>query len=102
MKRFYTLTILALLFSASSAFAQVSISGATPKTEATFTDKVKTEQVKVDYYSSDSQRRAERAAIRKERNKIEVNAGITGSLTNFNSKWQNVNGTTNSITGIAN
>ena len=102
MKKFYALTILSLLFSASTAYAQVSVTGATPKAEATFTDKVKTEQVKVDYHSSDSQRRAERAAIRKERNTIEVNAGITGSLTNFNSKWQNVNGTTNSITGIAN
>ena len=102
MKRFYTLTILAVLFSASTAVAQVSVTGATPKTEATFTDKVKTEQVKVDYHSSDAQRRAERAAIRKERNTIEVNAGITGSLTNFNSKLQSVNGSTNSITGIAN
>ncbi|MBQ2424663.1 MAG: DUF3078 domain-containing protein, partial [Alistipes sp.] len=89
MKKFYALTILSLLFSASAAYAQVSVTGATPKAEATFTDKVKTEQVKVDYHSSDSQRRAERAAIRKERNTIEVNAGITGSLTNFNSKWQN-------------
>lgn len=102
MKKFYALTIFAAIFSVASSFAQVSVTGATPKTEATFTDKVKTEQVKVDYHSSDAQKRAERAAIRKERNTIEVNAGITGSLTNFNSKWQNVNGSTNSITGIAN
>ena len=104
MKRFYTLIILSMLsaFAASDIYAQVSISAATPKTEATFTDKVKTEQVKIDYQSSDAQKRAERAAIRKERNTIEVNAGITGSLSNFNSKWQTVNGTTNSITAIAN
>ncbi|MBQ9137058.1 MAG: DUF3078 domain-containing protein [Alistipes sp.] len=102
MKRFYTLLIMAALFAVADVYAQVSVTGATPKAEATFTDKVKTEQVKVDYQSSDAQRKAERMALRKERNTIEVNAGITGSLTNFNSKWQTVNGTTNSITGIAN
>ena len=101
MKKIILTTIVTLLFGAS-AYAQVSIGSATPKTEATFSDRVKTEQVKVDYQSNEWQRRAERAAIRKERNTIEVNAGITGSLSNFNSKWQNVNGTTNSITGIAN
>ena len=101
MKKIILTTIVTLLFGATS-YAQVSVSSATPKTEATFSDRVKTEQVKVDYQSNEWQRRAERAAIRKERNTIEVNAGITGSLSNFNSKWQNVNGTTNSITGIAN
>ena len=101
MKKIILTTIVTLLFGAS-AYAQVSVGSATPKTEATFSDRVKTEQVKVDYQSNEWQRRAERAAIRKERNTIEVNAGITGSLSNFNSKWQNVNGTTNSITGIAN
>lgn len=102
MKKFYILTILSAFFAVSTASAQVSVSAATPKTEATFTDKVKTEQVKTDYQSNEFQKRAERAAIRKERNTIEINAGITGSLTNFNSKWQAVNGSTNSITGIAN
>ncbi len=101
MKKIILTTIVTLLFGATS-YAQVSVSSATPKTEATFSDRVKTEQVKVDYQSNEWQRRAERAAIRKERNTIEVNAGITGSLSNFNSKWQSVNGTTNSITGIAN
>ena len=101
MKKIILTTIVTLLFGAT-AYAQVSVGSATPKTEATFSDRVKTEQVKVDYQSNEWQRRAERAAIRKERNTIEVNAGITGSLSNFNSKWQNVNGTTNSITGIAN
>lgn len=102
MKKFYIFTIIATLFCAATASAQVSVSAATPKAEATFSDRVKTESVKVDYNSSDAQKRAERAAIRKERNTIEVNAGITGSLTNFNSKWQSVNGSTNSITAIAN
>ena len=102
MKKFYILTIVASVLFAATSYAQVSVSAATPKTEATFSDKVKTETVKVDYDSSSAQKRAERAAIRKERNTIEFNAGINGSLSNFNSKWQSVNGSTNSITGIAN
>lgn len=102
MKKFYLFTLVAAIFTVSTTQAQVSVSGATPKAEATFKDQVKTEQVKAEYQSSEFQKRAERAAIRKDRNTIEVNAGITGSLTNFNSKWQTVNGSTNSITGIAN
>ena len=97
MKKFYIFTFVVALFAVATTNAQVSVTGATPKTEATFTDRVKT-----DYHSSQSQLRAERAAIRKERNTIEFNAGITGSLTNFNSKWQAVNGSTNSITAITN
>ena len=102
MKKFYLFTLVVAIFTVSTTQAQVSVSGATPKAEATFKDQVKTEQVKAEYQSSEFQKRAERAAIRKDRNTIEVNAGITGSLTNFNSKWQSVNGSTNSITGIAN
>ena len=102
MKKFYILTLAATIFSVATSTAQVSVNAATPKAEATFNDRVKTEQVNIEYQSSDAQKRAERAAIRKERNTIEVNAGITGSLSNFNSKWQSVNGSTNSITGIAN
>lgn len=102
MKKFYFLTLVAAIFGVATSSAQVSVNAATPKTEATFNDRVKTEQVDVDYQSSSAQKRVERAAIRKERNTIEINAGLTGSLTNFNSKWQSVNGSTNSITGIAN
>ena len=102
MKKFYIFTLAAALFAVATTNAQVTISSATPKTEATFSDRVKTEQVKTDYHTSQSQMRAERTAIRKERNTIEFNAGITGSLTNFNSKWQAVNGSTNSITAITN
>lgn len=102
MKKFYFLTLVAAIFGVATSSAQVSVNAATPKTEATFNDRVKTEQVDVDYQSSSAQKRVERAAVRKERNTIEINAGLTGSLTNFNSKWQSVNGSTNSITGIAN
>ena len=100
MKKLYT-TLLAVLAFVATASAQVSVSGATPQSEPTFANQVKTDPAKSEY-SSEAQRRAERAAIRKERNTIEFNAGISGSLSNFNSKWQSVNGSTNSITAIAN
>ncbi len=100
MRKLYTL-IFALLAVVATASAQVSVAGATPTAEATFNDQVKTDNIKSDY-TSIAQRKAERAAIRKERNTIEFNAGLNGSLSNFNSKWRAVNGSTNSITAIAN
>lgn len=102
MKKLYILTFVAAIMAVATSSAQVSVTTATPKTEATFNDRVKTEQVDIEYQSNESQKRAERAAIRKERNTIEINAGVTGSLSNFNSKWQSVNGSTNSVTAITN
>ena len=105
MKKFYSIFAFALLMMATPAVAQVSIEAAAPAktTEEgiTFDDKVKQNEVKNEF-SNEAQLRAERAAIRKERNKIEFNAALNGSLSNFNSKWQQVNGNANAITGIAN
>lgn len=56
MKKIILTTIVTLLFGATS-YAQVSVSSATPKTEATFSDRVKTETVKVAYESSDAQKK---------------------------------------------
>lgn len=99
MKRFYAILLAVAVF--ATAQAQVTVSGNTTTVEPTFNDQVKTDNVKADV-TSEAQRKAERAAIRKERNTIEFNAGISGSLSNFNSKWQQVNGNSNSITAIAN
>ena len=101
MKNFFTICTLCLAFSALSASAQVSVEAATPQEQPAFQNKVKTDEAQPEF-SSEAKARAERAAIRKERNTIEFNVGINGSLSNFNSKWQNVNGSVNSITGIAN
>ena len=49
MKKLYILTAIAALFSVATSNAQVTINAATPKTEATFSDRVKTETVKVAY-----------------------------------------------------
>lgn len=105
MKKFYTIIAIAMMMMATPAVAQVSIEAAAPAktTEAgiTFDDKVKQNEVKNEF-SNEAKLRAERAAIRKERNKIEFNASLNGSLSNFNSKWQQVNGNANAITGVAN
>lgn len=105
MRKFYSIFAIALFAMTTSAVAQVSIEAAAPAKTAeegiTFKDTVKQNTVKNDF-SNEARIRAERAAIRKERNKIEFNASLNGSLSNFNSKWQAANGSVNSITGIAN
>lgn len=85
----------------ASASAQVTVEAAAPKEQPTFNDTVRTDDSKPEF-SNSAQLKAERAAIRKERNTIEFNIGVNGSLSNFNSKWQAANGSVNSITGIAN
>jgi hypothetical protein len=99
MKHLYAILLAVAVISTASA--QVTVSGTTSAVEPTFNDQVKTDNVKAEF-QSEAKRKAERAAIRKERNTIEFNAGISGSLSNFNSKWQQVNGNSNSITAIAN
>ncbi len=101
MKRFFTILAVAALCTAASASAQVSAESAAPAQQPTFNDKVRTAGVKADFQSS-AQAKAERAAIRKERNTIECNIGVNGSLSNFNSRWQAVNGSNNAITGVSN
>ena len=102
MKKFYILLAAATMLSAA-ATAQVSIVSAEPEAgeQIAFNDEIKQGDVNSDEFSSEAQRKAERAAIRKERNTLEFNASLNGSLSNFNSKWQSVNGNTNSLTGIA-
>lgn len=101
MKKIFTICSLILATSALTASAQVSVEAATPQEQPVFENKVKTDAAQPGF-SSEAKARAERAAIRKERNTIEFNVGVNGSLSNFNSKWQDVNGSVNSITGIAN
>ncbi len=101
MKRFFTILAVAAAFATASATAQVSVETATPQQQPAFNDQVKTTDTKAEF-TNEAQAKAERAAIRKERNTIEFNVGVNGSLSNFNSKWQSVNGSNNSITGIAN
>lgn len=98
MKRFYT-TIIAL-FVASAAMAQVSIDevATSPEQKSIETD-MKSQAVDANYVSEAAQR-AERLAIRKERNTVDFTANLHGSLTAFSESWQAAGD--NTITILAN
>ncbi len=100
MKRFFTLfmTFLACVVVAN---AQATVESATPQEQVKFANEVKTEKA-APAFKSEAQLKAEKAAARKERNTIEFNATLNGSLAHFNDKWLAVNGNTNSLTGIGN
>lgn len=98
MKRFYT-TIIAL-FVASAAMAQVSIDevATSPEQKSIETD-MKSQAVDTNYVSEAAER-AERLAIRKERNTVDFTANLHGSLTAFSESWQAAGD--NTITILAN
>lgn len=103
MKRFYSvLPLLYLLAAACPAAAQFSIDEVNARhSDVTFHDRVKPTAVDVDYFNL-ARYRAERAAIRKERNTLEFGGGLMGALTNYNDPWVDVSGGDNSIALTAN
>ena len=98
MKHFYPiLALAALLFVSIPASAQISIDeGNAEQQSVTFQDKLKSTPVDVDYFNL-ARYKAERAAIRKERNYLEFGGGLQGSLTSYNDPWISVSGGDNSI-----
>ena len=90
-----------LLASALPAAAQISIDEvkAEPQ-DVKFRDKLKSTSVDVDYFSL-ARYKAERAAIRKERNYLEFSSGLQGSLSSYNDPWIAVSGGDNSIALVA-
>ena len=101
MKRLFTLFAISAFTCIGIASAQATVESATPQEQVTFANEVKTEK-DAPAFSSEAQIKAEKAALRKERNTIEFNATLNGSLAHFNDKWLAVNGNTNSLTGIGN
>ena len=100
MKRIFTL-FATLIACAGMAHAQATVESATPQEQVTFSNEVKTEK-EAPAFKSEAQIKAEKAALRKERNTIEFNATINGSLSHFNTSWRSVNGNTNSLTALGN
>lgn len=100
MKRIFTL-FAALIACAGMAHAQATVESATPQEQVTFSNEVKTEK-DAPAFKSEAQIKAEKAALRKERNTIEFNATLNGSLSHFNTSWRSVNGNTNSLTALGN
>ncbi len=100
MKQLYTLTLLAALLFATEAVAQVSIDEVAANPEKReFTNEMKEAEVEAEYFS-EATYRAERRAIRNERNTIDLSANLHGSLTAFSKSWQAAGD--NAITILAN
>lgn len=102
MKYFYLLFgLVPALLAGSPALAQISIDEVDAKEDkVTFEDKLKSTSVDVDYFSL-ARYKAERAAIRKERNYLELGGGLQGTLTSYNDPWISVSGGDNSIALVA-
>jgi len=89
-----------LSFAASGVCAQVTIDRVKPrKGSVDFNDQIKTQQVDLEAFSL-AKYRAERAAIRHERNYLEVTSSLNGTLTAYNDPWIETSGGDNSIAAL--
>ena len=101
MKKFFSLLAIATLAYVGIANAQATVESATPQEKVTFSNEIKTEK-ETPAFVSEAQLKAEKTALRKERNTYEFNATLNVSLAHFNGYWRKVNGNTNSLTGVGN
>ncbi len=93
---------LSLVLTMGSAYAQFSIDNVdVNRKPMVFKDKLRNDPVQATFYS-DPLYRAERAAIRKERNYLEIGGGLQGALAAYNDSWVKVSGGDNSIAVLAN
>ena len=102
MKHLFPIFALAAFLLASvPASAQISIDEVNAEQQSvTFQDKLKSSSVDVDYFNL-ARYKAERAAIRKERNYLEFGGGLQGALTSYNDPWIATSGGDNSIALVA-
>ena len=105
MKRNLICTIFALvaLIVAMPAHAQFTIDRVEAKKESInfqTADTLKQTTADMEYFSR-ARYRAERAAIRKERNTLEITSGLQGTMTAYNDPWVDVSGGDNSIAVVA-
>ena len=102
MKHLFPIFALAAFLLASvPASAQISIDEVNAEQQSvTFQDKLKSTSVDVDYFNL-ARYKAERAAIRKERNYLEFGGGLQGALTSYKDPWIATSGAVNSIALVA-
>lgn len=101
MKYIAPLLLLAALAMALPAAAQISIDEVNAEEEeVTFRDELKPTSVDLTYFNR-ARYRAERAAIRKERNYLEIGSSLQGTLSSYNDPWIAVSGGDNSIALMA-
>ncbi len=102
MKHFYALMAIAAMFVVQPAAAQISIDDVDAASQSVdFPNYLRPTSISVDYFSL-PRYRAERAAIRKERNYLEFSGGLQGTLTSHNDPWISVSGGDNAIAVAAN
>ncbi len=71
----------------TASFAQMDINElSTEKRDVKFNTSIKSDSISSDYFSL-ARYKAERAAIRKERNTLEISSSLQGSLTTYNDPW---------------
>ncbi len=85
-KALATLSIMVFLPSLVSAQMTIDELETTKQEEVRFRDSIKSSSLTNDYFSL-ARHRAERAAIRKERNTLEIIGSLQGSLTAYNDPW---------------
>lgn len=96
-----TIVAFTALAMTTPATAQISIDKVDTKKETiSFRDTMKQSTASADYFSL-ARHKAERAAIRKERNTIEFTSSLQASLTSYNDPWVDVSGGDNSIATVA-
>ena len=101
MKCFYGFILLASLAAAQSAAAQISVDEVgSDDHDVSFRNDVKAAAVEARFFNR-ARYRAERAAIRKERNYLEFGSGLQGTLTSYNDSWIETSGGDNAIAMIA-
>ncbi len=98
MKKIYLTLLLAVV--ATAASAQITIDEVERETKAEFRDSITKTQVASEYYN-EARYRAERAAIRKERNFLEFGTALQGTLSSYNDAWIATSGGDNSIAVMA-
>lgn len=98
MKQFYALILLLCALSISlSAAAQISIDEVNaPQESLPFKDKLKYIPVQTEYFNQ-ARYKAERAAIRRQRNYLEIGGALQGSLSSYNDSWIAVSGGDNAM-----
>ncbi len=99
MRKLFYSTILMLILSSVDVFAQFSIEEESQAKSGgvKFTERLKTMDASTEYYSA-AVERAERRRIRKERNYLEINAKLQGSMTSYNDAWTDSRGGDNAMT----
>ncbi len=100
MKRILFLLLAAALLPCGEASAQMTIRQKRQARQAELKNELRKEESNAEYFSQ-ARYKAERAAIRKERNYLELSAGMQATLTSYNDAWIATSGGDNSIAALA-